>query len=262
MGLFRKKRLLSNTEAGWITDQYAEFMVRFGRDWAETRRLVLPTRDFFDAPKGNDHTIAAQVFDQVKAHMGLGSDWPVRLEPHEEAPRSQAVADAFLVRHDTMPVLGTFRVDENGPLITYDPDLPSSPRAFIATMAHELAHFMMLATVTSETQNNDPMIEEILTDILVIVAGFGVLSLESAFTSEAFGDAFAQGWSASHRGYISPETAAFTLGLFLRHHQIGIAETQPHLSSINAKRLKRALGQIDTNPELIPPIGEELGATR
>ncbi len=256
MTLFGYRRLLPVDEAEWIAGQCAGFVDRFGPGWRDSRRLILPSREFFDAPKGSDHGVALIVFDQIKRHMGLGEDWPVRLEAQEPAPRVQAVAETLLVQHDTRPILGSFRVDEQGPLITYDPDLPGNPRAFIATMAHELAHYMLLATTGPNDRYDDPGLEEIATDLLVVEAGFGVMSLESAFTSEAFGDAFAQGWRVSHRGYISPETIAFALGLFLRRYQIEAKEAQTLLSPINAKRLKRALRQIDADPSLIWPEEE------
>ncbi|MCB1356504.1 MAG: hypothetical protein KDK53_08425 [Maritimibacter sp.] len=219
--------------------------------------MILPTRSFFDAPKGRDHAVALEVFAQIKAHMGLGDDWPVRLEPQEAAPRPMALGDTVLVQTDVAPVLGTFRVDETGPLIAYDPDLPTTPRAFIATMAHELARYMMLAIPDPQATAADPDLDEIATDIMVIAAGFGVMSLETAFSAESFGDTFAQGWQVSRRGYISPEVSAFALGLFLSRHSIPLDDLRAHLAPANVKRLKRALAQIDADPALVDPDATE-----
>lgn len=240
-------------EADWIADCFADFHLRFGKDWLTGRPTVLPTRDYIDAPRGTGHATAQAVFEQVKSHMGLGPDWEVRLAPQESSRQIGAVADSVLVQHDETPILATFRVDQDGPLITYDPSLLDTPQLFVATMSHELAH-LMEAVVPRAEPFEQPMLGEMATDILSVASGFGIFKLETAFTNAAFGDSFAQGWSTSRQGYISPEFAAFALGLNLRLCAADEASVYPHLSKKHQKLLRQALAQIDADATFLETV--------
>lgn len=245
------RALLPAHEAEWIAAQFADFTARFGEDYRASRRLILPTRDFFTAPKGDDHATALAVLSDVKTHMELGDDWPVRLMAQEPAPPVHMIGDWTQIAHDAYPPLATFRIDEDGPLITYDPDLPKTPRAFITTMAHELAHYMMAAYPASNGPGGDPMLEEIATDLLVYFTGFGVIAQASLFSATAGSDAFSQMWHIQNRGYISRETGAFALALFLRLHGIESDTASQHLDRHNGKLLARALRQLDRDPDIL-----------
>lgn len=140
---------------------------------------------------------------------------------------------------------------EEGALITYDPGLLKSPKSFIATMAHELSHYVILSQPARSDWEEEPMLEEMATDLFAIACGFGLFKLDSATTSSAFQSAYAQGWSVSHSGYISPEFAAFGLALFMRLNDVEQMAASPHVSDINKKRLATALRQVDVAPELL-----------
>lgn len=248
--LFKKKRLISDHEAYWISEQFAWFAEQFDDIWWQSRQLILPTSDFFSTPKGQDHATACAVFEQVKLHMGLAKDWPCRLEAQEPAPTPQAVADTVLIQNDEMPVNGTFRMTETGALITYDPVLLQAPKAFIATVAHELAHYALLSRPAQSEWENQPLLEEMATDLFVVAAGFGIFKLESICKSDAFQSPLAQGWSISHAGYISREFAATALALFLDLHGIQQKSAIHHLSRHSQKLLRRSSDQIEQDANL------------
>lgn len=245
------RALLPAHEAEWIAAQFADFTARFGEDYRASRRLILPTRDYFSAPKGADHATARAVFDEVKAHLELGEDWPVRFTAQEPAPPLHMISDWTQIAHDQHPPLATFRIDESGPLITYDPDLPKTPRAFITTMAHELAHYMMAAYPSPEGPFDEPKLEEVATDLLVYYTGFGVIAQGSLFSATAGSDAFSQMWHIQNRNYISRESGAFALALFLRLNDIESDSAIAHFDRHNGKLLTRALRQLDRSPDLL-----------
>lgn len=243
--------LLPANEAEWIAARFADFAARLGPEYRQSRQLILPTRDFFNLPKGQDHATALAVLATVKHLMELGEDWPVRLIAQDTPPPDHMISDTTLIAHDAQPPLATFRIDENGPVITYDPNLLLEPQSFISTMAHELAHYIMSAYPSPEGPLPEPLLEEIATDLLTYFCGFGVLAVESAFSSVGYQDTFAQGWRIQNRGYISRETGAFALGLFIRLTGQESALALRHLGAQNRKLLGRALKQIDKNPALL-----------
>ncbi|WP_282183012.1 hypothetical protein [Aliiroseovarius marinus] len=249
--LFKKKRLLADHEAAWIAAQFAWFADQLSESGWSRRELVLPTSDFFSVPKGSDHGTACAVFEQVKSHMGLGDDWPCRLEAQEPAHVPHAVADAVMVQTDETPINGTFRMTETGALITYDPALMTAPKAYITTVAHELAHYVILSCPAQAEWEEQPMLEEMVTDPFVIAAGFGIFKLESISQSTAFQSPLAQGWSVSHAGYISREFAAMAMAIFLRTNNIDPGCVTQHVSRHSEKLLKRALQQLEADSNLL-----------
>ncbi len=97
--------------------------------------------------------------------------------------------------------------------ITYASDLLSQPAALVATLAHELAHYL-LATVKEEPPGGLEL-HELATDLTVAFAGFGVFGANSAFAFEQFGQAGRQGWRSQRRGYLSERTWSLALATFL-----------------------------------------------
>ncbi|UWQ08217.1 hypothetical protein K3X41_01050 [Aliiroseovarius crassostreae] len=161
------------------------------------------------------------------------------------------MTDSVLIQPGASPINGTFRMTQTGGLITYDPDLLASPKAFIATMVHELSHYAILTQPARAEWETEPMLEELVTDLFVIASGFGIFKIESITNASAFQSPLAQGWSISHAGYISPELAAVALAFYLRLNDQDPDLAKPHLSGLNQKRLTRALHQLDRDAELL-----------
>lgn len=103
-------------------------------------RLVLPAPGFFVTDQLSGHAPAQSIFDQVKTYAGL-ADWPVEL-----------VSDVDVYEHKTGELvqatarktpLGMFMRDADVVRISYAPKLLKSPVNLIATLAHELAHYLI-----------------------------------------------------------------------------------------------------------------------
>ncbi|MEO1459283.1 MAG: hypothetical protein AAFV49_17225 [Pseudomonadota bacterium] len=235
--------IVSPAEAEWATDGFQWLIERFGAEtFFDETRLVLPTRAFFDAPGGRSHATALAVFEQVRGHMGM-ADWPCRLE-RQTPDADTAVGDLALLRDAPAGPLGTFGVDDASEVvITYNPALLDRPLAFVATMAHELAHYL-LASEAEETPGGEAL-HELFTDLTVIACGFGVIELESGFETDSWEAGFMQGWSLSHVGYLSQEMRAYALALFLRARAEDAVAAEAHLSDDKRRLLGRALRMLD-----------------
>ena len=138
---------------GWLLANFG------GIESLRQRPLVTPTRTFFTPTETTGHDRIAHVFAEVKQHAGLG-DWHCALVAQPAQPGLR-VGELVALQRQTHAPAGTFGLDGNEPLITYDPALESDPLKLVAVLAHELAHLRMLACAgplpgASRTMNARP----------------------------------------------------------------------------------------------------------
>lgn len=221
-----KRALVSDEIADWVTDRFSWLVTTLGpKTFFEHTKLVLPTRSFFKTGGGTDEATASAIFDEVRAHMGV-DHWPVRLTP------LGTVSDDFgAATYETSQVAGTFYTPQDGPaVITYRPGLMRTPKAFIGTLAHELAHYILAPHVHTAPGGEEE--HELLTDLTVIYAGLGVIDLQGARDV---------GW----KGYLTSDTRAYALATFLRLKDLDPELATPFLDTYLKGRMKRALKQRD-----------------
>lgn len=228
--LFRN-RLVDDETAAWVSSRFQWLISTLGPEAFFTHtQLLLPTARYFTTSLKGDRASAGQLFDEIRAHMGI-HHWPVKLVPRatigrQKDPRSYmrtAVAGSF------------YDPGHHGPaVITYNPHLATLRNAFIGTMAHELAHYILAPYVTSAPGGEAE--HEMLTDLVVIYAGFGVIDLQGAADI---------GW----RGYLSKDGRAFALATFLRVKGIDPVAAEGFLDQKLRRRLARALRQRDARAE-------------
>ncbi len=224
--IWRRRTLVSDEIADWVTDRFSWLVTTLGpKTFFDHTKLILPTKSFFKSSGGTDEATASAIFDEVREHMGI-NHWPVRLVP------LGTVGDDFgAATYETSQVAGTFYTPEDGPaIITYRPGLMRTPKAFIGTLAHELAHYI-LAPHVHEAPGGEAEHEQ-LTDLTVIYAGLGVIDLQGARDV---------GW----QGYLRSDTRAYALATFLRLKDLDPELATPFLDGYLKKRLTRALRQRD-----------------
>lgn len=216
---FGRKPALSAAKADWIDAHFDWALAAYGEGFFARRRLILPTRTFFTAAGGRDHATAKAVLYEVAAHLDI--DGPVELEPQFSLP------DEWSHRYDQLSqTAGTFALDGNTAIISYDPKLLARPVAFISTMAHELMHYR-LAGVIQDLPGGEAT-HEGATDLHCIFWGFGTFQLQTAEDL---------GWA----GYLGQDSRAYALARFLAASGTDPALARAHLSSRPAARLNRAM---------------------
>lgn len=234
--IWRRKRRLGADLRDWIADNFF-WAIETSADWAKTP-LILPTREFFTAPKGEGHEVASAVLEDLKRLMGL-SGHQIALHPLPSLPDELSHEYGKLSQ-----VAGTYAHDADLPEITYDPKLLRSPITFISVMAHELMHHCLAGC--EDDLPGGAGAHELATDLHCIIAGFGVFQLQCAEE---------MGWS----GYMTQDSRAHALALFLL-----LTETDPetacaHLSPRPAKALRLALREVQRNPAPLQPLQQALG---
>ena len=95
--------------------------------------------------------------------------------------------------------------------IAIDQNLLKSPPAFVATIAHELAHAKLQGELLPEEEKDN---EELLTDLATIFFGIGIFTANSIFGFNQFANVQHHGWRAAKEGYIGEESAGYALALF------------------------------------------------
>lgn len=235
--MLRRNRLVDENTAEWVSSRFEWLISTLGPEAFFTHtQLLLPTRRYFETSLTDSQDSAGRLFDEIRKHMGI-HHWPVRLVPRAAIgktrdPRSYmrtAVAGSF------------YQPDSDGPaVITYNPRLAKFKSAFIGTMAHELAHYILAPHVS--TAPGGEAEHEMLTDLAVIYAGFGVVDLQGAADI---------GW----RGYLGRDARTFALATFLRIKGIDPLAAETFLDPGLTRRLRRAVAQRDAR-------GDELGILR
>lgn len=211
----------------------------FGAAGAE---LVLPDAKWFPPSPHQGHRRIEDLFGHVKLAAGM-ADWPCALRPGERN-RSNVAGFGLLLQHEgaTAPC-GTFRIDGAGGaqqvVITYNPELADSPTALIATLAHELAHYLL------STAGTDPpggwALHELHTDLAAVWLGFGLFLANSARSFGQFQSAGEMGWSHRTQGYLGEGALVTALAIVERLNGRDPMAAERWLKDYLAKDLRRAV---------------------
>lgn len=200
-GWFRKEALL---DAELTARQFNcfDWMLRHtgGLEALRSRRLILPTREFFPQRGKHDTAFAEEVFRQVKAHAGM-AEWLCALQLQDGDPNPMVSSRAFVQGAPQSPA-GTYRsLGEAGALITYHPNQLADPPALVATFAHELAHYRTASFPEPPPGGWDAW--EIATDLAAVFLGFGVFLANTRFQFGQFSNGRMSGWRWRQQGYVS-----------------------------------------------------------
>ena len=207
MGWLSPRSLVDDDEFEWLLAtvkwiRAEERHLGASREFA----LAFPTTEAFPIGGLQGHARASACFDAIRAHCGM-EDWHCELrEGAGDNPRLQALG--FV--QSNKDVLGTFSTSpkSNVPIIRYNPKLLQDMGQLIATLAHELSHHRMHAFRSNPP--GGPPLEELATDVLAILLGFGIFLANGAKSFTAYTSFDMQGWSSHRRGYLS-EKAILTV---------------------------------------------------
>ena len=248
-GLFGKARFLDADVEDWVLETWAWLMTHLGGMQRLTAApLVVPSHAFFPPTEAEGHDRAVYIFGLIQTLMGL-SNWPCDLEAYERPSGRQRVGQYAAIQHGGS-AHGTFRIEDNRVIITYAADLVEQPRKLIATLAHELSHYL-LATVHAPIPGGNDL-NELATELTVAYCGFGVFGANAAFTFEQHQDTFGQGWSSSRSGYFSERTWAFAIALFCALK--GLDPPLDHLKDSARDLTKKAAQYLKRNAQLVTPL--------
>lgn len=199
----------------WQFDVFEWLFTNFGGfERFKRQALVTPTADFFPFNPTDDHSYATVVFETVKDYMGM-DDWFCSLFPlDDENPldKLRAGSQFYGSWSSAKSAAGLFELDRHGARIYYARSTLEDSVNLVATLSHELSHYLIASTVTDPPGGWNQL--EPMTDLTSVFRGFGIFLANSAFTTKQWGDHTGSGWSASQQGYLSESELAFGLAIY------------------------------------------------
>lgn len=250
MGLFGKSTFLDADVEDWCLETWGWLLGNLGgMPRFKLIPLVTASREFFPPTETTGHERALYVFDRVRSLMAM-EGWPAELEPLERLEAVQRVGTYAALRRRQHTPSGTFRIEDGKVFITYATDLIDEPRKLIATLSHELSHYL-LATFRQPIPGGNHL-HELATELTVAFTGFGIFGANSAFHFQQHQDPFGQGWTTQRHGYLSERTWAFALALFAELRGVEIPRDQ--LKSSVADLTRKAQGYLKRNEALLAPL--------
>ena len=197
-----------------------------------------------------DHDDAEALFVDIRRTLGM-SDWPCRLVPQERRNERYLGGTKILQSESNAP-LGTFGLEGDAPVITYDPDLLRSRSAMTATLVHELAHYLLDGL-------DDPPggadLSEHATDAAGVYLGFGVYLANAAFNFGQFSDGEIQGWERRATGYLSELALITATAICVHCTNADVAPIRTALKPYLRGPFDRALAAVrDALPEKVESL--------
>ena len=234
---FGNRTFLDADVEAWQRETWQWFLATFGgiADLKKSK-LVLPTREFFPSTDKQGHERAEYIFECIK-HLARMPEWPCRLVAQPRRAEL-SVGDLAALKPITHAPSGTFGFEGNEVVITYQPADIDNPGMLIATLVHELAHYLLLRW-RKEVPGGEE-VHELTTDLLTVYMGFGVFGASCAFNFNQFQGVMSQGWQWARRGYLDERTWAFALAVFLGLREESVDLVQPYLKSYLFDEVKDA----------------------
>jgi hypothetical protein len=233
----------------WLLEQLG------GLEDLQAQPLVLPTRDFFPKTDAKGHARAEHVLATIKELMGL-QEWHCELVAQSRAPDAKVSDVAYLkFDNDKQNPGGTFGIEGNEVVITYDPGLIDDPVGLVATLAHELSHYLLSAKSAPPGGWEN---HEFCTDLCVVYSGFGLFGAATAFRYFAG----AQSWGYSKAGYLTQPEWTFALAVYFSLRGQPIADAKPWLPSHLYSGVMKAAKYLASQPAKLEALKSARSAPR
>jgi hypothetical protein len=126
----------------------------------------------------------------------------------------------------------------------------ADPPGLVATLAHEVAHFLL----KDKDLPRGRLHQELLTDLVPVFLGLGILTSSTAFRFVQWHDHQYQGWRASRQGYLSEPMYGYTLAAFAWMKGDQRLRWASYLTSNIRTYLKRSMRYLRRGGETILPV--------
>lgn len=253
----KPKTFLEAEDEDWQLAAWGWLLARFGEERLRQAPLVTTARQYFPPTDAVGHARAEHVFRCVQTLAGM-TDWPCELVAMPERPKTR-VAELGNVKITAghMP-LGTFSRDRNGAIIAYDPGSVDKPAILVATLAHELSHYLLHSV--ADLPPGGELMHEFATDLTTVYLGFGLFGANQAFNFSQFRDVYSQGWSTSGAGYLGERDWAFALAIYCALRGEDVSTLKQWLKPYLYKDTQSAARYLAKNPQALTKIADRKAA--
>lgn len=206
----------------WLLDNLG------GREALSKMPTVGPTHQDFPKSGCTGHEHVVHVFNQVARRIGV--------DPHsfqleaQDAPIDAVLGPLMIVKNAPQSPAGTYRLEGNSHVISYNPQSARDLEQLIGTLAHEISHPILHGIPSLPPGGKEA--EEFATDLATAFFGFGIFGGNQSFQFSQFRDdaTGTQGWSTRRLGYLTQNEWGYALAV--RAILLGEDETkiQKHMS--------------------------------
>lgn len=207
---WNKKRKLPVTkeDKAWVEESIEWLRIELGEDNFKRIKTVTPTKDFYNRNFDGTQDDAKFILERTMELMNI-DDVDIRLEFFSDSPVQMDDGSILSTPGDIHgaweSASGTFEKTIEGTIISIEEEQLKNPVSLIATISHELAHYILLGE--NRTEEND----EYLTDLTAVFYGFGIFIGNSRFTFSSFKTSDGFGWESSGQGYLPEQIIAYAL---------------------------------------------------
>lgn len=165
--LFRPSCPCDPAAKEWVEERLEWLAGEFENSAFTGRRIVLPTPEFFPDPYDGSKKAVRRLLDRVCEYMDVVPDL-VSLRFVADAGKIWLVNEAG---QDLPGAAGTYEEGERKFIVRIDRSGLEDPMGLVGTMAHELAHVLLLGESRILREEFD---NELLTDLTVVHFGLGI----------------------------------------------------------------------------------------
>ena len=152
----------------WLERRLEWLACQFGDECFARNDMILPTSKYFPDPYDRTQSSVRRMLDRVCEFMGVDRRL-VNLELYSNPNPLWLVDDAG--RYLPTGAAGTFESRQGYCIISLETSQLDSPQELVGTMAHELAHFLLMG---EHRVRGDEYDNELLTDLTVVFHGLGL----------------------------------------------------------------------------------------
>lgn len=244
--LFKSKPLLDDATVQWLFDCYGWALQQFdARVFRDESVLVLPNDRFFPGRVNSVEGMANLIFDKVKEYAGV-KHWPTQLvDGRQCAAQPLARLDIAGPLRGGKAVIPETIEESQRLLIPYDPALINNPEAMIATLSHQLAHY--LASLGTEPPPGGEQNLAQATEVLAVFLGFGLMFANSAFNVRIPRCGSCAPQPVDRQSFLSQYDTTYALAIFCVLKEIPNRAVLPHLKGSLRGFYKNAVKQVSAN---------------
>jgi len=187
----------------WLREQFGSEPIR--------RAPLDPTSQLLPKKWDGSQQAGADLFERLCGFMQVDT---ARLQLRFYArDESHEIDSAYAGESHSSGPAGLYQAPANSPvqIISLEKSALRRPAALAATICHELGHVHLLG---DQRISRDEPDSELLTDLLTVYFGAGILTANSAFQFSQWQDGKRQGWSVSRQGYLSEALFGYSLACF------------------------------------------------
>jgi len=208
---FVPKQPLPDDQLSWVEAGFAQLDICLGRKCMVTCDVVLPNDHFFPDPYDAGIEAVRVMARRIAGYMQVDPgcfevslytsiDHTLRKDVPIWSGRNCDAAGLYF--HQPEDGVYTIGINE---------DQLADPIRLSATLAHELAHVLLLGggLVKPDKEDMEP-----LTDLATVYLGLGVLTSSAAFQFRQWTNNRTQGWSVNRQGYLPEAMWGYALAKF------------------------------------------------